>query len=126
MNANDWLALGGYALWIITIVVGAYISNGFLKNKRLDSKTQILMMLVKNAVSFYENSELSDETKKNRVINDVVNSLRSKGFNVSGQTVKDINRAVENAVKGLKKTVDKSETVKVEGFKPKGDDKNGK
>ena len=126
MNANDWLAIGGYILWIATITVGAYLGNGLLKDKKLDSKTKILTMLVKNAVNFYETTELSDDVKKNKIISDVANSLQSKGFNVSEQTIKDITHAVETAFKNIEKTSDKSKPVEIDGFKPKGDDKSGK
>lgn len=115
MNVNDWITIAGYIIWIITVAAGVYVSNRFFENKKLDSKAQILSMLVKNAVSFYENSELNDDDKKNRVITDVANSLRNKGFNVSEQTIKDITYAVEGAVKSLEKPVDNSK---------KGDSKN--
>ncbi|QNQ83744.1 hypothetical protein FP435_04445 [Lactobacillus sp. PV037] len=113
MNGSSWAEIFTFILWILTIGIGAWFGNKSLKLKKLGLKNQFLETLVKNAVNSYENTTLNDHGKKKAIVREVASSLNNKGFKVSEQTISDIGKSVENAVKEIENSSGSANTKSV-------------
>ncbi|MDB6229138.1 helveticin, partial [Lactobacillus amylovorus] len=63
--------------------------------------------LMKSYINMYDQENLSDEKKINRVGNAVVDGLQAKGFKLSEQEVQDIFAEVAKQMNDLHETQDK-------------------
>ena len=110
MDIHDYVELIALAFWVISVV--SVVSVGILshvhfKNKRLERLRIVTSNLMKSYINMYDQENLSDEKKINRVGNAVVDGLQAKGFKLSEQEVQDIFAEVAKQMNDLHETQDK-------------------
>ena len=99
MDIHDYVELIALAFWVISVVSVGILSHVHFKNKRLER--------LKSYINMYDQENLSDEKKINRVGNAVVDGLQAKGFKLSEQEVQDIFAEVAKQMNDLHETQDK-------------------
>ena len=100
MDIHDYVELIALAFWVISVVSVGILSHVHFKNKRLE-RLRIV------TINMYDQENLSDEKKINRVGNAVVDGLQAKGFKLSEQEVQDIFAEVAKQMNDLHETQDK-------------------
>lgn len=101
LSVNDWFKIAEFILWIVLTVVIAVFGGDKVSSDKHDAKSNIMTKLINGYVEYYAKTELPNETKKNSVIHDVSESLKSKGFKVDEQTLQDIEALTEKAVNSM-------------------------
>ncbi|MBP2058940.1 hypothetical protein J2Z60_002131 [Lactobacillus colini] len=99
MDLHDYVELIALGLWVACIVGIGILSRLHFKNKKLEQFRLTANDLMKKYISFYEQENLSEEKKINRIANAVVDGLQAKGFKVTEQDVEDILAGVEKVIK---------------------------
>ena len=102
MTVSDWVEVLKFVLWVACIVYATYFGKEKLASDKKNAKLEFMQALIQSYVQSYEKTDLSNTAKKQGVITDVANSLKSKGFSVSPQTLSDIDAMVERAVDHMK------------------------
>ena len=92
MDIHDYVELIALAFWVISVVSVGILSHVHFKNKRLERLRIVTSNLMKSYINMYDQENLSDEKKINRVGNAVVDGLQAKGFKLSEQEVQDISQ----------------------------------
>lgn len=99
MDLHDYIEFIALGLWVASIVGIGILSKLHFKNKKLEQFRVTASDLMKSYLSFYDQENLSDEKKINRIANAVVDGLQAKGFKVSEQDVAEIFAGVEQIIK---------------------------
>ena len=92
MDIHDYVELIALAFWVISVVSVGILSHVHFKNKRLERLRIVTSNPMKSYINMYDQENLSDEKKINRVGNAVVDGLQAKGFKLSEQEVQDISQ----------------------------------
>ena len=107
MDIHDYVELIALGFWVISVVSVGILSHVHFKNKRLERLRIVTSNLMKSYINMYDQENLSDEKKINRVGNAVVDGLQAKGFKLSEQEVQDIFAEVAKQMNDLHETQDK-------------------
>lgn len=107
MDLHDYVELIALGLWLACVVGIGILGRLHFKNKKLEQFRITANNLMKSYLSFYDQENLSDEKKINRVANAVVAGLQAKGFKVTEQDVADIFVGVEQVIKEKETTQQK-------------------
>ena len=107
MDIHDYVELIALAFWVISVVSVGILSHVHFKNKSLERLRIVTSNLMKSYINMYDQENLSDEKKINRVGNAVVDGLQAKGFKLSEQEVQDIFAEVAKQMNDLHETQDK-------------------
>ncbi|KRL86710.1 MAG: hypothetical protein ACLUCZ_17480 [Thomasclavelia ramosa] len=107
MDLHDYVELIALLFWVICAVSGYVLGRVHFKNKRLEKLRLITSNLMKSYIRIYDQENLSDEKKINRVGNAVVDGLKSKGFKLNEQEVEDIFAAVAKQINSTDEAQDK-------------------
>lgn len=104
MDLHDYMELIALGLWVACIVGIGILGRLHFKNKKLEQLRITANGLMKKYLSFYDQENLSEEKKINRIANAVVDGLQTKGFKVSEQDIEDIFAGVEKVIKEKEST----------------------
>lgn len=116
----DYVVLAGLVFWIICKILDVSLSHVHLKDQKKQAKIDEARKLAEEYVAYYEQQEISNPEKLSGAVNDVADSLKSKGFNIGKQDLQDIEAMIEWAVAKKRAMDAQSKTViQVPQSKPK-------
>lgn len=90
MTVNDYIELIFATLWLISLIGIFAFSHIHFKNVRAENFRKDALSAMQKWVGYYDKQELQNPEKADGALNDAMKELQSKGYNISGQTVKDL------------------------------------
>lgn len=102
MTVNDYIELVFLGLWLISLVGVGVLSHIHFKSVRAENFRKDALFAMKKWVGYYDKQDLENPEKANGALNDTVKELQHKGYNISDQTVKDLEALREYALTELR------------------------